>query len=65
MPVWVLVCRTCGSDFKWWDIDDRSLRNYLMPTKPEFAVDGVATKCPNCGNDAIYAPTDLRYRSFR
>jgi hypothetical protein len=62
MPLWVLVCPACNGDFHPWEISTKSISEFLFPSKPILPLDGLATRCPNCGHDGVYMRTDVIYR---
>jgi hypothetical protein len=64
MAHWALVCPSCKKDFNIWKTRDTSIAEFFLPTKPLVPIDGLATRCPNCGWDGIYYPPDLRYRAL-
>jgi hypothetical protein len=63
MPSWTLNCAECGTKFTHSVIEPRVAEDYYLPAKPEFAPGGVESKCPGCGQKAIYQRSDLRYQA--
>ena len=65
MPQWVLVCPECKADLQLWNVDDRSLAEFLLPPKPVLPVNGIATLCSSCGKHGIYQSSDLTLRLLK
>jgi predicted nucleic-acid-binding Zn-ribbon protein len=66
MSAWILICPKCKTEFQHSQINDTgmsSLHNLYLPAKPDFAPNGNACACPNCGHSALYRRTDLLYRA--
>jgi hypothetical protein len=61
-----LFARSVKTEFQHSQINDlgmSSLHNLYLPAKPDFAPNGNACACPNCGHSALYRRTDLLYRT--
>lgn len=61
MPMWILICTNCKTEFEHSQISDVGMSRLFLPEKPSIAA-GQKCVCPNCGYAGLYQRTDLRYR---
>jgi len=64
MPIWILICPECKSEFEHSQISDVGMASLLLPEKPSFEPTGNKCVCPSCGTSATYHRTDLLYRDY-
>ncbi len=62
MPMWVVVCANCKSEFQRTQFSDVGMSRLLLPEKPIIPI-GRKCVCPNCGFAGLYQRTDLLYRT--
>ena len=68
MFIWVLVCKNCGKDFTFSDVDElhpRQATNNMSednpPSRPRFKSGELV--CPHCNESAVYHGRELQFRA--
>jgi DNA-directed RNA polymerase subunit RPC12/RpoP len=61
MASWVLNCTSCKAEFEHSKINQDGMEYFQLPMKPDFPSGGSELVCPECGHEATYQRTNLRY----
>ncbi|HTX13940.1 MAG TPA: hypothetical protein VMD77_01510 [Candidatus Baltobacteraceae bacterium] len=65
MANWGLTCKGCGATFRYSEITEATLEDYLMPAKPDIPLEGMERECPRCKAKFTYQKSELIYQTRR
>jgi hypothetical protein len=60
VAVWAVTCTNCNSNIVLSQVEQKSLRDWFMPLKPEVPAEARIT-CEKCHACVSFLRSDLRY----